>query len=88
MSEQTIDLDAIQAAAAAALAAPADEQAPPVPAALQCETGCGRPLNVVLTWVADSETRILCDICALLMFMKLAEEIPASLPSTGAAEPA
>lgn len=83
----TIDLAAIQAAADAALAVPADAAPQPdIPAALQCETGCGRPLNIVLTWVADSETRILCDVCALMMFLRLANDIPESLPSTDLAE--
>lgn len=76
MTTHPLDLDAIQAAAAAALAAPDDTPATTLPAALQCETGCGRPLNIVLTWVADSETRILCDVCALMMFMSLAESMP------------
>lgn len=78
MTDTAIDLAAIQAAADAALAAPADAAPAAIPAALQCETGCGRPLAIVLTWVADSETRILCDVCALLMFLKLADDIPAA----------
>jgi hypothetical protein len=77
VTDTTIDLAEIQAAADAALAAPPDPPAVQLPAALQCETGCGRPLNIVLTWVADSETRILCDVCALMMFMKIASDIDA-----------
>jgi hypothetical protein len=88
VTDTTVDLAAIQAAANAALAAPADAPALQFPPQLECETGCGRPLNVVLTWVADSETRILCDVCALLMFMKLAEEIPAAMDSPDTANPA
>lgn len=82
MTDQAVDMAAILAAANTALEAPAGDPAAGIPAELQCETGCGRPLNVVLTWVAASETRILCDVCALMMFMALAEAIPAAQPST------
>lgn len=80
MSADQIDLEAIQAAAAAALAAPVENTPAGVFEAHSCQTGCGRLATVVLVRLADSDLDILCDVCYLLM----AQAIIAAIPETPA----
>lgn len=80
MSATDIDMDAITAAAAAALAAPAETAPAGVYEAHSCQTGCGRLATVVLVRLADSDIDILCDVCYLLM----AQAIIAAIPDTPA----
>jgi hypothetical protein len=78
MTDQAIDLDAIQAAADAALAAPPDVAPVAVEAAHQCQTGCGRLATVVVVRLADSDLDILCDVCFLLMATAIISAIPSA----------
>lgn len=87
-ADQSIDLDAIQAAAAAALAAPIDAAPAGVYEAHQCQTGCGRLATVILVRIADSDLDILCDVCYLLMAMAVANAIPDAPTSPDASQDA
>lgn len=73
-----IDLEQIQAAAAAALAAPATLDDKQALEAHQCQTGCGRLATVILVRLADSDLDILCDVCHLMMMLAVVEAIPAA----------
>lgn len=84
MSEQTVDMAMIQAAADAALAADVPPAGTGVLEAHSCQTGCGRLANVVMVRLADSDLDILCDVCWVTMALAIVAEIPAPdpLPAT------
>jgi hypothetical protein len=76
MTDQAIDLDAIQAAAAAALAQPAEVTLAAVYEAHQCAAGCGRLATVVTVRLADSDVDVLCDVCYLLQAAAIMDAMP------------
>lgn len=80
MSEQTVDMALIQAAADAALAADVPPAEAGVLEAHSCQTGCGRLANVVMVRLADSDLDILCDVCWVTMALAIVAEIPVPDP--------
>lgn len=70
MTDATYD----QAAIDAALAAPADQL--PVYQAHQCQTGCGRLADAVLTQLDTSSVDILCNPCLMAMMFAVAQQLP------------
>lgn len=84
MTEPSIDLAAIQAAADAALAADIPAEQPAVLEAHACQTGCGRLANVVMVRLADSDLDILCDVCWVTMALAIVAEIPVPEPLAAA----
>ena len=40
-----------------------------------CQTGCGRPAEVVIVRLTESDTDILCDTCCLAMFTAIAQQV-------------
>ncbi len=87
MTDTQLDMNAIQQAAAAALAAPADPVTSAVLEAHQCQTGCGRIANVILVRIADSDLDILCDVCAMMLYLSVADSIQMAEPVDQPAEP-
>lgn len=40
-----------------------------------CQTGCGRPAEVVIVRLTESDTDILCDTCTVAMFVAIAQQV-------------
>jgi hypothetical protein len=79
MTTTDLDMAAIMAKANDALAQPTETTAAGVLAAHSCQTGCGRIANVVMIRLADSDLDILCDVCAMMMWLAVAD---AAVPAT------
>jgi hypothetical protein len=80
MTTSDLDMAAIMTAANDALAQDAGPPAGGVLAAHQCQTGCGRIANIVMVRIADSDLDILCDVCAMMFFLTLAQAVPDAAP--------
>lgn len=80
MSTTDLDMAAIMAKANEALSQPAQVTAAGVLQAHQCQTGCGRIANVVMIRLADSDLDIMCDVCAMMMWLAIAGEVPVTEP--------
>ena len=62
--------------------------ATPVLEAHQCQTGCGRIADAVLTQLDTSTVDILCNPCLMAMMMAVAAQLPdPAAPETVAADP-
>jgi hypothetical protein len=56
------------------------ETAPPVFEAHQCQTGCGRLADIVITTLSDSGVEIFCQPCHLAFMMAVAMNAAQQLP--------
>jgi hypothetical protein len=53
----------------------------PIYAGHQCENGCGRLADTVLTSLTDSTVNILCNPCLMVMMVAVAQEAADQMPA-------
>jgi hypothetical protein len=68
------------------MATPLEPQDRPLYAGHECQNGCGRLADVVITTLADSGVEILCQPCHLVMMLAVAAAIPDPAGAEGVPE--
>lgn len=59
------------------MATPLEPQDLPIHDGHKCQTDCGRLADIVIIGLSDSTVDIFCNPCALMMWLAVAEQIPA-----------